>query len=118
MAPESFEVRSAGSKATVVNPCAVSVMAETGIDIADHRSKSVTEFESEQFDYVITVCQDDDKSCPVFTGETEQHLHWPFPDPAAAEGDDETVSAVFRSVRDQIRDKLEKFVRSENYITI
>ncbi len=113
MAPKSFEIRSAGSKATALNPRAVNVMAETGIDIADHTSKSVSEFDGERFDYVITVCEDSDNSCPVFTGEAEQRLHWPFPDPASAEGDDESTSALFRSVRDRIRVRLEKFVESE-----
>jgi arsenate reductase len=113
MAPESFEVRSAGSKATALNPRAVGAMAEAGIDISDQTSKAVSKFEGERFDYVITVCEDDDKSCPVFTGDANRRLHWPFPDPAAVEGDDETVVATFRDVRDQIREKLEQFLKSE-----
>jgi len=111
MAPERFEVHSAGSMASGVNPTAVRVMAELSIDISGHRSKRVEEFSGRTFDYVVTVCDEsEDNPCPVFLGQAGQRLHWPFDDPAYATGNDQQVLAVFRRIRDQIRDRLERFV--------
>jgi arsenate reductase len=74
-------------------------MREIGIDISQHHSKSVDDFTTQQFAYVITVCDNANEQCPIFPGNTKR-LHWSFEDPAAAEGDDESRLAVFRRVRD------------------
>jgi arsenate reductase len=85
-------------------------MAELGIDISQHRSKSVDDFAGQQFDYVFTVCDNARESCPVFPGQGKR-LHESFEDPAAAPADQQP--AVFRKVRDQIRAWLEQFVGNE-----
>src|SRR5436309_6976989 len=82
MAPDRFEVESAGVEPSHVRPQAVEAMREIGIDISGHRSKSVGEFTGQEFDYVITVCDHARELCPVFPGRTK-HLHWSFPDPAS-----------------------------------
>jgi arsenate reductase len=109
---DRFEVFSAGTKPSRVRPEAVEVMRELGIDISGHRSKSVDEFSGQEFDYVITVCDNANESCPVFPGRTRR-IHWGFEDPAAVEGDEATRVAVFGRVRDEIREKLAGFVGSE-----
>lgn len=102
---ERLEVESAGVIASFVRPQAIAVMREIGIDISDHRSKSVKEFAGQNFDYVITVCDNAKESCPVFPSVTER-IHWSFDDPAEAAGTDEEKIAVFRRVRDEIKDCL------------
>jgi arsenate reductase (thioredoxin) len=109
---DRVEVFSAGTKPSRVRPEAIEVMRELGIDISGHRSKSVDEFSGQEFDYVITVCDNANESCPVFPGRTRR-IHWGFEDPAAVEGDEATRVALFRRVRDEIREKLEGFVGSE-----
>lgn len=104
-----FEIFSAGTHPTVVRPEAVAAMADLGIDISDHRSKSVDEFTGQEFDYVITVCDNAKEECPVFPGKTRR-IHWGFEDPAAAPGDYESRLAVFKRVRDEIRRHLRDFV--------
>ena len=84
-------------------------MKEMGIDISGHRSKSVDEFIGQEFDYVITVCDNAKESCPIFPGKTER-IHQSFEDPAAVEGDEATRLAAFRRVRDEIREYLEHFI--------
>jgi arsenate reductase len=114
MAPESYDVHSAGSMASGVNPTAVKVMAERGIDISQQRSKRVDEYAGQTFDYVMTVCDSsEDNPCPVFLGQAGKKFHWPVYDPAYATGNDEEVLAVFRRVRDQIGETLERFVKEE-----
>jgi len=114
-AADRFDVSSAGGVATGLNANAVSVMAEIGIDISDQRSKSVDEYEGQAFDYVITVCgSSEDGSCPIFRGNACKQLHWPFADPADAVGDENEVLKVFRHVRDQIRKKVDTFVKEES----
>ncbi len=108
LAGDKFEVASAGVAPTRVRPEAIAVMQEIGIDITSHRSKSVEEFAGQEFDYVITVCDNAKESCPVFPGKSER-IHWSFDDPAAVEGDEETRIAAFRRVRDEIADRLERF---------
>jgi arsenate reductase len=103
-----WEVFSAGTKPTEVRPEAIAVMREIGIDISGHRSKSVDEFAGQEFDYVITVCDNAKESCPVFPGRT-QRLHWSFADPAAVEGPQEIRMAAFREIRDQIREHVRGF---------
>ena len=104
-AGDRFEVASAGVNPTQVRPEAVAAMQEIGIDISGHRSKSVDEFTNQDFDCVITVCDNANEQCPVFPGKT-QRIHWSFEDPAAAQGDQKERLDVFRRVRDQIRAKL------------
>lgn len=99
-------VQSAGSRPTRVNPHAIAVMQEVGVDLATHRSKSVDEIDPETVDLVITLCAEE--VCPVYPGRIER-LHWPFPDPAGVDGPEEEQRAAFRRVRDQIRARLEEF---------
>ena len=100
-----YEVFSAGTHPSVVNPLAIDAMREIGIDISQHRSKSVDEFVNEEFDYVITVCDRANESCPIFSGHAKR-VHWGFDDPAAAQGTDENRLSVFRRVRDEITERL------------
>ena len=86
-------------------------MAELGADISRHRSKPVTEFTGERFDYVITVCDNAKEACPVFPGA--HALHWSFDDPAHAPGDDEKKMKVFRRVRDEIQARLGVFLATQ-----
>jgi arsenate reductase len=83
-------------------------MREIGIDISDHHSKSVDEFSDQEFDYVITVCDNANEQCPVFPGKTER-IHWSFEDPAAAEGEENARLDVYRRVRDEILQRLRVF---------
>jgi arsenate reductase len=96
---------SAGVRPSRVNPRAIQVMAELGIDIRHHRSKSVDDLAGEQFDLVITVCDKAQEQCPLFPGETEVR-HVGFSDPAKAIGSEEEIMAVFRQVRDEMRQQL------------
>jgi arsenate reductase len=107
-AGDTFDVYSAGVEPTRVRPEAVAAMNDIGIDISSHRSKSVEEFSGQEFDYVITVCDNANEQCPIFPGKTRR-IHWSFEDPAAAKGDDDAKPAVFRRVRDEIRDHLRRF---------
>lgn len=107
---DRFEAYSAGAKPSSVHPLAIRVLAEIGVNVSNHRSKSVEEFVGKEFDYVITLCGEDAKEvCPVFIGKAKQRLHWNFIDPAEAVGNDEDVLAVFRNVRDEIKTKIEEF---------
>lgn len=108
MAGDRFEVFSAGSQPSRVREEAVAVMAELGIDISHHRSKSIEEFLGQPFDYVITVCDHARQVCPVFPGPAHR-LHWGLEDPAAAPGDWERRLAVFRKVRDRLADLVRAF---------
>lgn len=105
-----FEVFSAGVSPSHVRAEAIAAMRELGIDISGHRAKSVEEFAGQEFDYVITVCDNANEHCPVFPGTTER-LHWSFEDPAAMVGDEATRLAVFRRVRDGIRERLRTLER-------
>ena len=104
-----FEVESAGTRATLVRPEAIQVMAEIGIDISQHRSKVVDEFARESFDLVLTVCDNAKESCPIYPGHGKR-IHHAFEDPAGQAGD-ESLPA-FRRVRDQMRAYL-KVLRNE-----
>ncbi|QOY86822.1 arsenate reductase ArsC [Paludibaculum fermentans] len=105
----AYEVESAGTKPSLVRPEAIAVMRELGIDLSGYRSKSVSEFEGQAFDYVVTVCDNARDSCPVFPAGTER-IHWSFEDPAAVEGSEEERLAAFRRIRDQIRARVDGFV--------
>lgn len=107
-AGDRFEVFSAGTKPGQVRPEAISVMRELGIDISGHRSKSVDEFASQSFDYVLTVCDDARESCPVFPGKAVK-IHQGFQDPAALPGSAAERLALFRRVRDEMRRYLSTF---------
>lgn len=114
-AGNQFEVESAGVVSSFVRPQAIEAMKEIGIDISNHRSKSFDEFLGQSFDYVITVCDNAKESCPVFPGKAER-IHWSFDDPAEASGSEEEKLAVFRRVRDEIREKLQEFSQSSRAI--
>ncbi len=103
-----LEVESAGTHPSVVHPLSIQVMKEIGIDISHHKSKSVNKFIEEEFDYVITVCDDAVVSCPYFPN-AKKRLHMPFADPVMYGGDEETRLEKFREVRDLIKDKLGEF---------
>jgi arsenate reductase (thioredoxin) len=107
-----FEVESAGTKPSQVRPEAITAMRELGIDISGHRSKSVDEFSGQQFDYVLTVCDNAKESCPIFPGKTVT-IHRNFEDPAALQGSEEEKLALFRRVRDEIREYLNSFPPSQ-----
>ncbi len=109
LAGDKFDVFSAGVKPTQVNPLAIKVMDEIGIDISNQESKSVTEFQSEQFDYVITVCDNAREACPLFPGEHEK-MHWNLQDPTQAQGKEEEKLMIFRKVRNQIKENILKFL--------
>jgi len=109
-AGDHFTVESAGTKPSTVRPEAITVMKELGIDITSHRSKHVDEFAGQDFDYVLTVCDNAKESCPVFFGKATR-LHHSFADPAAVEGSEEKRLAEFRRVRDELRSYLKTFAK-------
>jgi len=98
---DRVEAYSAGTVATRIHPLAIAAMAEKGIDISRQRSKHMDEFAGEQFDYVVTVCDNARESCPIFPGEPE-HIHWSIADPSAVEGDEETKLRAFRIAADEL----------------
>jgi arsenate reductase len=103
-----FEVFSAGSEPKGVNSLAVEVMKEIGIDISRQRSKHLDEYGEEVFDYIVTLCDDASKTCPLFPGEGKR-MHKGFPDPAAAVGSREERLAAFRKVRDELKEYILSF---------
>jgi arsenate reductase len=106
---DAFEAYSAGTEPGALNPLAIEVMAEEGIDISGQRAKSVDGFVQQQFDYVITVCDDANESCPFFPN-ARHRLHWSFPDPSQVVGSHEERLAVFRAARDAIKTHVEQFL--------
>jgi arsenate reductase len=108
-----FEVESAGVNPSAVRPEAVEAMREIDIDISGHRSKSADEFVGQDFDYIITVCDNARETCPVFPGHAER-IHHSFEDPPApgAAGPDATM-AIFRRVRDEIREWIQGFIQEQ-----
>jgi arsenate reductase (thioredoxin) len=105
LAGDRFEVMSAGTEATHVRPLAIRAMDEIGVDISSQESKTLERYLREPFDYVITVCDDANEACPFFPGASNR-LHWSFEDPSRAGGSEKERLAVFRSVRDRIRDRV------------
>jgi arsenate reductase (thioredoxin) len=105
LARDRFEAHSAGTEATHVRPLAIRAMDEIGVDISGQESKTLERYLGEPFDYVITVCDDANEACPFFPG-AKSRLHWSLPDPSAAKGSEEERLAVFRSVRDALRDRV------------
>jgi len=110
MAGDRFEVFSAGIKPTQVNPLAIKVMAEAGIDISKHRSKSAMEFIGQKFDFVVTVCDNAKQTCPIFPGKYEK-IHWDLEDPAEAQGTEEERLVFFRRIRDEIKNNIHVFIK-------
>jgi arsenate reductase len=104
-AGDRFEVFSAGVNPTKVRPEAVAVMREVGIDISGHHSKHVDEFAGQHFDYVLTVCDNARESCPIFPSATKM-IHKSLVDPVACNASAEERLALFRKVRDEMRDYL------------
>ena len=109
MAGDRFDVFSAGTERTFVQPLAIDAMREIGIDITAQTSKTLDELEGQTFDYVITVCDRANESCPILPGTTER-IHWSFEDPTAATGTDEQRLRAFRTVRDALQQRLRIFL--------
>jgi arsenate reductase len=109
VAGSDFEAASAGTDPVGLNPDAVEIMAECGIDISGHRSKHIDALRGRRFDWLITVCDRARETCPVLPGAGTT-MHWSFDDPARAAGSPEERRAVFRRVRDEIRARVEDFV--------
>ena len=110
---ENLEVFSAGTKPSEkVNPFAVKVMSEVGIDISKGLAEKVDKYINQPFDYVITVCDNAKETCPVFIGEVKHRLHIGFDDPADAVGSEEEIMPVYRRVRDQIKKDFYNFYKN------
>ena len=106
---KNIEVFSAGTQPTEnVNPYAIKVMQEIGIDISKNKPKNVAEFLSQEFDYVVTVCDGAKESCPLFTGKVKNRLQLGFEDPADAKGSESEIMEVFRKVRNLIKEEFLK----------
>lgn len=115
LAADAFEAQSAGSVPRDLHPLALAVMAERGIDITEQRPKGLHEYiGAVQFDHVITVCDRDEKACPVFPGKGTRE-YWPFDDPARAEESDDERLAAFRAVRDQIEARVRRWLLERRY---
>ena len=109
-----LDVYSAGTKpAEKVNPMAVKVMGEMGIDLSTHSPKSVNLYTGQEWDYVITVCGGANESCPMFTGEVKNRLHIGFDDPSEAIGTQEFINSEFHRVRDEIKARFYEFYLNE-----
>jgi arsenate reductase len=111
---DKLEAFSAGTQASFVNPLAIEVMKEIGIDISRNRSKNLSEFDGQSFDYVITLCGDANETCPLYIGGTKK-THIGFDDPAKATGTQEEILNEFRRVRDEIKEKLTDFFEAQRY---
>lgn len=107
---ERAAVYSAGVETHGLNPRAVQVMAEDGVDIAHHTSNLVEEYAAVPFEYVLTVCDHANEVCPIFPSSA-QKLHHNFPDPAKATGSTAEILAQFRAVRDQVKAYAQAFAR-------
>lgn len=116
IAGDRVEVFSAGTKPGGLNPKAVAVMREAGVDLSQHHSKHVDDFAKQDFLFVITVCDSARETCPVFPGALYQ-LHWSFDDPAAATGTEVEQLAVFRRVRDEIAAHVREFAEREKLLS-
>ena len=111
---EQFEVYSAGLEPSVINPYAIKVLNEIGVDISGQYSKPLEKYiGKKQFDYLITVCSNADEKCPVFPGMGTR-LHWPFEDPAAFQGSDEEKNRKFRDIRDLIKGRIQAWLQEFN----
>ncbi len=112
LAEGRFEVHSAGTEATHVRRQAIKVMDEVGLDISGQESKTLARYLGQPFDYVISVCDEANEACPVFPG-AKNRLHWSLEDPSRASGSEDERLAVFRRVRDEIRERIEQQFANE-----
>ncbi len=110
---DRFEVFSAGTHPSTLNPYAILAMAEIGIDIREQYSKSLNVFLDQEFDFVITVCDRAAETCPFFPGPAHR-IHWSFPDPDAVEGSHQEKLSAFIAVRDSIKDHLMEWTETES----
>lgn len=108
-ANDKAQIYSAGIETHGVNPRAISVMKEDGIDISHHTSNNIDEYRNIDFDYVITVCDNAKERCPFFPSSAKK-FHYNFPDPAKAEGSEEEITRQFREVREMIKTYCRNFV--------
>jgi arsenate reductase len=108
---DRFEAHSAGTEVSSVRPEAIAAMAEIGIDISGHRSKSVEEYLGQKLEWVITVCDQARQNCPVFPG-VDQTGHWSVEDPSEATGTDEERLEAFRHARDDLRNRINVFLQA------
>jgi arsenate reductase len=108
-AGDRFEVVSAGTEQTRVRPEAIAVMAEIGVDISGHTSKTLEPFMGQDFSWLITVCDQAKEACPTIPG-VRQQAHWSIDDPSGVEGDEEARLEAFRTARDHLRDRVHMFV--------
>jgi arsenate reductase len=106
---DRFEAFSAGTERTSVRPEAIAVMAEVGIDISGHESKTLEPFLGQEFRWLITVCDQAREACPTLPGVAQQ-AHWSIDDPSAAEGDEAARLDAFREARDRLRDRIHIFL--------
>ncbi len=110
---KNITVCSAGTEpAKQVNPRAIQVMKEAGIDISHHTPKLVDEYLNEEWDYVITVCDHANETCPAFMGKVKNRLHIGFEDPSHAIGTEDHIMSEFRRVRDEIKNKFWEFYQN------
>ena len=110
----NLEVHSAGtSPALKVSSTAIKTMAEVGIDISNNKPRSVDEFLFDQWDYLITVCDEAKETCPVFTGKVLNRLHFGFEDPSKATGTEEYIMSEFRRIRDEIKNTFWNFYETK-----
>ena len=109
---DKAEIFSAGLRPEPVNPFAITAMKEAGIDISRHVSNSIEQYIDDKFDYVITVCDNANEHCPIFPGNAKR-IHKNFSDPAKARGEYDEVLAIYRSVRDEIKEFCLNFAKSE-----
>ena len=112
LAGDHFEVFSAGSQPSYVNPLTYTILEERHIDASQLRAKSVSEFQNEHFDYVITLCAEE--VCPIFLNATHK-LHWGLPDPAVVTGSIEERLDVFRQTADELEKRLCTFFKEQDY---
>ena len=112
LAGDRFVAQSAGLKPTAVNPFAIEVMREAGVDISAQQSKDAATLLGEHFNFVITVCGNAKESCPIFPGNALRE-HWPVEDPADAQGSREEKLAVFRATRDELEQRVRRFIHEQ-----
>jgi len=115
MVGEQVEVVSAGVAPTQVRREAIDAMREIGIDISSQRSKSVDEFAGHHFDYVVTVCDNANQQCPMFSGKSER-IHWSIEDPAEVDGDADIKLTAFRRARDILQERLRNWISKTNLL--